>query len=1236
MVAYGVPVIHQSLATAPLDIKEAIDWLIRIGGKDMKGDGDDKCSELIQVLKATVMVDCRPSDKADYVNGLESILNTLFCHLFEFVGYHSNGGATTPCNISGSGIARRSGQCILKDIDSKGFLECCKGDSGTCTSMCKCCTDGTTANVNCDPRVCPINSILQCPIPMTGMCGENGDRPPNGSSVDCKLCCILSFLETCLVEGEELNNSSFKCKRCNGGHKLHGSCHKDCKCQHEQVISKVACRINCLIQLATTLNTVYIHRDVPMCTVCQNCKTCGRSCQPCRQCTIAQQSAGQHCGKCKRGECCAENEERSGKCQPQCQNCQTCSSFRNSKHFWLGLARLINCCAKCRVCNKQGTAEHFDDCSECDNCEQESCDVGCRNRKEFGKLVSELFYYMAYNFGDVAYALRGLISSTKDSCCNENTESTLCRCHTICCGTCKANGNICKDCKLYCICCVDRKDKGSCVCNNQCSEKLELLLRPALSGYISAYDYKKATWENLCTKANGDNKGKCSDQCTESCQCSSTDCPAEGCCTHCPKRKCAMIFCMVVPAIYRFFDYINHQIDAELGDGSVNPTSQWASALIDGDMQLGEFLRSCGYASKRLQSKIGCHLLDGNHNASNSSCLSTEHKPGNLHKLIESCGKVNKVIVKALHLFNHPSNVSEPYRKPTSIREKVLWLCGLPYSDVFDGLQNTLRKSMPHLHSSHSIMGLSLRMSAFTFHIFEDSSQSIWEYITQGFKLPGGSHYLYYTPDTIRLLWDIYDAVYAVTCAMVFMNKQCSVSSIKCGWEECKFGSNVETSTVDGNTCKCPSTCKGTCDHCTTNCNACQPGIRCVCCCPYCEQRPDNCLCLVRFITDNGSMTNEAVPSAFLNGRYGPMGFRQSGLRKVEMSGAALYNCMSGILMDDHALFSRLLECLMIARAGVPENLSDYYALFLGLGMRLQMESKEYVGNHKAFAVLFKRNMRDTFFGADDAIMESVVAAVHKLYKEESSHTSRAGATHNGSFHNASDLASLYGCYTGNACVGYMYSLSSGPYELLSRYPHAAVGESAGLFIKWVFCGATSLYNLMSHLRAEVNMLECCHKSSSCTCHSTNTSTCACKDCNCFCQHVSSGCFCGAIVMCKNIHPLLYQFGFTFHEPDMWSSQKRKCKDFSDALGRFLGPESMLRRLMEAIENFLWHIRMPFCIAFMTLWSTAFCFLMYVFIGHLDRLGIRSRWLSQKQLTHPLQFIMRTMVKPMGSGSVVI
>lgn len=176
----------------------------------------------------------------------------------------------------------------------------------------------------------------------------------------------------------------------------------------------------------------------------------------------------------------------------------------------------------------------------------------------------------------------------------------------------------------------------------------------------------------------------------------------------------------------------------------------------------------------------------------------------------------------------------------------------------------------------------------------------------------------------------------------------------------------------------------------------------------------------------------------------------------------------------------------------------------------------------------------------------------------------------------------------------------------------------------------------MRQLAEDVSALECCRESVNCKCIAISSNICNCTDCECHCKIFGALCSCGTIIKCSKVHPLLYRFGFTFHEPDMWSSPKRRCKDFSDTLNRFLRRDSMLCQLIEAIENFLWHTRMPFSVGSMILWAAALCFLMYVFIGYLDRLRIRSRWLIPKQLAHPLQLVARTILKPLPGGNVML
>ncbi|KAK1442251.1 variant erythrocyte surface antigen [Babesia gibsoni] len=1248
MVAYGVPVIHQSLATTPLDIKEAIDWLIRIGGKDVKDEGmysrvsmrsgfsaKDKTGGLINVLRTICQTECKEPGAVNAISEASPSLTSLSAQLARFVGYgaqrHSSDGLR---EVDGSGIGRRSGHAILNDIYTGGYLMCCKGDSKKCGPNCQCCKSGGAGSLQCNPQSCPIKELLDCYITPTVMCG--GDYAPKSRpGTKYRLCCVLSFLVTCLVEGEELNNSSVKCRRC-GQSDLHADCHEGCMCVHKKAVSKVACRINCIIQLARTLRDVYVNKGNTICQTCMKCMSCNppnqsNRCRPCTKCRD-----GEHCDNCMRGECCNENQINNHQCRNECRNCQTCAPVRNATAFWDALDNLLYRCMQCRQCTDIINQEHKERCTTCTACFGGSCSEACKKRKQFGTLVLDLLYFAVYNFGDVSYGLTWRIAAIKEECCRANEEPPLCNCKETCCGQCEKGGDQCVECDLYCVCCVDGNDKASCNCANQCSEKLELLLRPALSGYVSAYDYKTATWEELCRKENGKPR-KCSEECTAECQCYSATCPEEGCCAHCPKRQCAKTFCLIVPAIQSFLNYVKKHITDELREGNGNPASQWAGALISGGTQLGEVFRTCGFAYNRLLPRVGCDLMKHNVDVSNEFCKLRDHNPGNLKDILESLEKYNASICNALHVSHILSAMTLQCRKPETVREKLLWLCGLPYSDAYEELQQRFKDSMPNGSSSQHIMELTLRLTVFPFHILENSSQSVWHYVTQGCQVPNTKHSLYYNPDPTRLLWDLYDAMYDLTCALTFLNKQCGVSIQNCGWEECKFGKSVNLNGSSIDVCNCQmGKCNPTCYHCTDVCNACRGDAKCVCCCPHCEQRPDSCVCLVRFITSHGTLPDQEVVSRFSNARYGNMAFPRDSLRNMEMAGALLYDCMSSLLTRDHALYPRLLEDLLVARAGIPWNLSDYYALFLSLGRKLELESNQKGAPGKALTEVFKSTMRDTFFGAHEGNLEHVVIAVRHLYNQDQAMPAASSVHKNDFIHQASDIMSVNGCYHGKGCVGYMYALSSGMYERDSEHPYKGVSDSTQMFTKWIFFGATAFYNAMKHLTAEINTLECCNSSCYCRCNPGDSNTCVCSRCKCFCQEADGNCSCGTIIKCNNIHPLLYRYGFTLHEPDIWSYPKRRCQDFSDTLNRFIGPDSMLCRLIEAIENFLWHIRMPFCIALLTLWATALCFLMYVFIGHLDRLGIRSRWVLRTPIAHPLQFVMNTKVKPMGSGVGVI
>ncbi|GBE63169.1 hypothetical protein, conserved [Babesia ovata] len=431
-----------------------------------------------------------------------------------------------------------------------------------------------------------------------------------------------------------------------------------------------------------------------------------------------------------------------------------------------------------------------------------------------------------------------------------------------------------------------------------------------------------------------------------------------------------------------------------------------------------------------------------------------------------------------------------------------------------------------------------------------------------------------------------------------FLFIQCSNSRSRGGWANCQYGRYVGGSSWTCNKFQCPDqdceqkhnqTCNRSGDQMTNQHYDC--GLKS----PLQSFLEDG---LPGFIPHSfqtpGCKLTCTVSNHFGRPCLTPMGFSNLGLEASHTkTGAHLKNALSHLCGSDSHLdmLCSYLTCLL-RRA--PQTLGDMFAFYYCFLKNWNDKGVK----HKKDA--FEEAVRKAYFG-QTYLLNPTILLDNAVYKQH--------ATFN---HATADMSSLTDCDpksgSGLPCGKYLHPLGLNIRSIFSE-------KRAANYLSWVVYTTETLLGLLYVLYESCKKCEkpgtrCCNKSceEKCEVKSTYASDEPSKQLNGQ-KHTTN---CHTIVKCQDMHPTLYQYGFTFGSPyrlsgaTNYSKQKRTCKDFCKALQRVLGTESLLIKLIGAIDQFMWKIRETFSITLLTLWSLSLLYLLHITVVRLDVLRIRS------------------------------
>ncbi|KAK1932197.1 variant erythrocyte surface antigen-1 family protein [Babesia divergens] len=746
---------------------------------------------------------------------------------------------------------------------------------------------------------------------------------------------------------------------------------------------------------------------------------------------------------------------------------------------------------------------------------------------------------------------------------------------------------------------------GSCQCSSGspsclgCAQVLEKLqdhkdvLSLMTHGYSSAYS-SEASWASLTSSSNS---GPCCGSSSPSCsQCSPSGCSSSGspcdpsqCCPDCPQRKAAKIFLGMLPCLFHALQYLYKQCKKEQQDGG------WKNLNIKDNSSLtslGAFLVGMGYAEKDLEPSAGASKIF----SSLSSLINNGSGP---------LDKIYKEVKEKYFTSFSPSPVpsSDSDSKPKTVRDILLWLSGLPFTSGFKDL-------LKHCES------LCDSVNPVQFNNFESSLYASClrsPFVLATIQWPGKSEIFYhnfseiskffYPEDPFKLFETFCDFVRKIYIALNFLCIQCKNDSGQGGWKDCYFGKDCSvkplpsaSSVASTSGCSCSSsdpsnqgylcTASDTPDVHGKHCDPNGGGKGCInakggpCSDPGHNNSKSNCKpCphpLLKFLIDDPSCPFK-LPFSFaqLDFSQSPptileassdkeifkMGFKTEQLPTPGRHGRDLYDVLNSFCGSGTSPLTKLFEFSLFVAMRPPETLIELYAFFVKFRFKLKSEPE------------LSSKFIDWINGEPGTPDGSALkTAIEKLYDFSG---------HRGS--HPADLHSLFGCSGPKG--------SSGSPPTCGRYLHPLYNV-AGVFSE-KFCGLYLSY--VCHLAGTLKALLEKFK----------------KDFSKSCPHCSSG-KCQKIVECPCALPFLYTYGFTFFSPgnlncpghDQHKGQdqnctRKTCKDFIAQLGKVISGEPF-KALLDAIDAFLWSIRLPFFLFLLLFWCVIVQYFVYVHLVKLD------------------------------------
>ncbi|GIX63402.1 extracellular matrix-binding ebh [Babesia caballi] len=615
---------------------------------------------------------------------------------------------------------------------------------------------------------------------------------------------------------------------------------------------------------------------------------------------------------------------------------------------------------------------------------------------------------------------------------------------------------------------------------------------------------------------------------------------------------------------------------------------------------------------------------------------------------------------------------------PRTIREMLYFLAALQFSSAYDQINEhigtLLNPSMSVADSSKPASGGNDTLSAADIKEYLTASCAFSSSVLGLIQGPGASQntsdpWLFelfcnsafqfkYTSGAI-LFSTISNYAYALQFQLLFLYQQCSNNGVKCGWQECSYGRNVNKDS-SGNSLQshiCPGFKCGGDSRCTrtkggTNCNHNNYNDQNNSCGKGSNPSP-----LQAFITGallSFGLSSSSTPNHMSDHPQGalchtPMGFEATHLRQDPGTGNYILSALRPICGDVSSPFRQLCEKLGCLTKRTPRTLGDMFGFIWHLNGQLfntellksTLQTSLSSPSTQSIKALLTNSLTPptgsllstslntlesgfTFWGTLDGYFAVSDIAVGLYGLNQHCHHQAAQASsigqpqlykHTSNCTSANDLQSLLNGTKNDNRTKHEDCLkgSCGPY--LSPLTHSAGATyapvHASVYRSWLAYLTDDFHEWFQNLFDEFKNIDCsktgCRKPASgnqqaCTSHKAGT------------HGASSGsCTCDSVVHCGGVLPVLYGHGFRYYSPILLmggstrsDDSKRSCDKFDDALSNVLAEGAPLTKLLQSIDDFLYLFRFYFFYNQSAFWSIYVCIILYTFFFLLDTLRVRS------------------------------
>ncbi|KAK1939100.1 variant erythrocyte surface antigen-1 family protein, partial [Babesia divergens] len=561
---------------------------------------------------------------------------------------------------------------------------------------------------------------------------------------------------------------------------------------------------------------------------------------------------------------------------------------------------------------------------------------------------------------------------------------------------------------------------------------------------------------------------------------------------------------------------------------------------------------------------------------------------------------------------------------PSTVRSILLWLSGLPFSKGFNALLSHSKGLCPPSEKSLDPDEFLYCIHVSCFFVPVSVISAIQHPGASKSFLPSTSDWtsFCYPEDPFELFNMFLENVRKVYIPLNFLRYQCERITEHGGWHDCAYGqgcaqalqnslkstpapvsatscckskgshgifctsvpgvSDVHEHCINGHSCIGP---KGSCtDNGSGKSKTGGPGAhtngKCTASCPH----P-----LLMFLIDGSDSQSKPQASSYSlfklpdDSSVPRMGFSPDNLPSPGRHGKDLYAVLIWFCTNGFYPLTRLLKFLTRVSRTPPETLGELFAFFMKFAEALNSKSNPL----KDPFVQWIEGEPGTYSGED------LKNAVKDLYGSQDSHS--------GSSHSPANLFSLYDCHankgSGASCGPYLHPLTDKASGVFTK-------ELCGTYLSWICHLTPKFKSLLEEFRGKFS--SCCSTGSSSPCKS--------------------------IIYCPCALATLYSQGFVYYSPsglgcwNSWEEHKarggvqdhksekensphctrRTCKNFIDQLEKVAGEGSPLQKLLDAIDAFLWSIRLPFFLFVLAFWAFVISYFLYVQLYKLDLLHLKS------------------------------